>query len=374
MRFVLQGELYRGLEHLVPTARKRHSHPYSNLPDHCFWHQAVAAVPPAQFDPIVNPKFQMAPQDRIATAGSCFAQHIARTLIQAEFNYFVAEQAPPGMSAEVAGEHGYGLFSARFGNVYSVRQLLQLFQRAYGEFAPRDTAWPRAGRFVDPFRPQIEPDGFASPADIIRAQSEHLTAVRNMFEQTQLFVFTVGLTETWMARSDGAVFPVAPAVVSDTVNSADYRFVNFTVSEIVADLNCFIAKLHRVNPHVRLLLTVSPVPLVATYENRHVMVSTTYSKSAIRAAVDEVARANDRVDYFPSYEIITGWYNKGSYFEPDLRSVTQQGIDHVMRVFSAHYLRPAANERQLDHRRAEAIHAEIANVAQIMCDEELLRK
>ena len=113
--------------------------------------------------------------------------------------------------------------------------------------------------------------------------------------------------------------------------------MNFTVSEIIADLDAFIVRLRGVNPNVRLLFTVSPVPLVATYENRHVLVSTTYSKSAIRAALDEVVRKDDFADYFPSDEIVTGWYNKGRYFADDLRSVTQDGIDHVMRLFSWHH-------------------------------------
>jgi len=193
-----------------------------------------------------------------------------------------------------------------------------------------------------------------------------------MFEQTALFVFTVGLTEAWMAKADGAVFPVAPGVVTALPDSGAYEFVNFTVSEIIADLDAFIAKLRGVNPNVRLLFTVSPVPLVATYENRHVLVSTTYSKSAIRAALDEVVRKYDFADYFPSYEIVTGWYNKGRYFSDDLRSVTQEGIDHVMRLFSRHYLGSGQSVAAPAIGRTDALRKEIAQVAKIVCDEEML--
>jgi GSCFA family len=122
---------------------------------------------------------------------------------------------------------------------------------------------------------------------------------------------------------------------------------------------------------VRVILTVSPVPLVATYENRHVMVSTTYSKSAIRAALDDVARKYEFVDYFPSYEIITNWYNKGRYFEKDLRTVTLDGVEHVMRLFGAHYLRSHAQAR-VPISDVRAIREEIARGARIICDEQLL--
>ena len=38
-------------------------------------------------------------------------------------------------------------------------------------------------------------------------------------------------------------------------------------------MNDFLGSLSKVNPRVRVILTVSPVPLVATFENRHVLVS-----------------------------------------------------------------------------------------------------
>ena len=48
------------------------------------------------------------------------------------------------------------------------------------------------------------------------------------------------MTEAWTAKSDGAVFPVAPGVVSGALDRNDYQFVNFKVSEIIADLDAFI--------------------------------------------------------------------------------------------------------------------------------------
>ena len=54
-------------------------------------------------------------------------------------------------------------------------------------------------------------------------------------------------------------------------------------------------------------------------------------------AAGEAARQRPNVAYFPSFEIITGHYNHGRYFAPDLRSVTEEGVSHVMRVFLRHY-------------------------------------
>jgi GSCFA family len=294
-------------------------------------------------------------------------------LVTKGFNYFVTEFPPVELAADKATQHGFGLFSARFGNIYSGRQLLQLFERAFGAFCPAETVWNRSdGRFVDPFRPQIEPDGFASSEDVIAQRAVHLLAVRQMFENTDLFIFTLGLTEAWESKVDGAILPVAPGVVNKASSFNEYIFINFRASEIVEDLDQFVRRLKSVNHRVRIIFTVSPVPLVATYENRHVLVSTTYSKSALRSAVDDIVIKYDFVDYFPSYEIITGWYNKGRYFEEDLRSVSADGINHVMRLFAAHYLggdRPTPIET---NDGVSEIKARIARASTIICDEELL--
>ena len=68
-------------------------HPYQDLPTHAFWRNAVAGPPLADVDPVVAPKFTISRADRVATAGSCFAQHIARHLSRSGFNYFVTEKA-----------------------------------------------------------------------------------------------------------------------------------------------------------------------------------------------------------------------------------------------------------------------------------------
>ena len=49
------------------------SNPYSDLPDHRFWRKAVAGLPPFAIDPIVDLPFRIAPTDKVATGGSCFA-------------------------------------------------------------------------------------------------------------------------------------------------------------------------------------------------------------------------------------------------------------------------------------------------------------
>jgi hypothetical protein len=326
------------------------------------------AIDPNDVDPVVEARFRIGREDRVATCGSCFAQHISRTLAERGFNYLVTE---PGETAR-----NFGVYPARFGNIYSVRQLLQLFRRAYGLFEPVDSAWRREdGRFVDPFRPQVEPAGYANPDEVGRDRETHLAAVRTMFETCDVFIFTLGLTEAWHSTRDGAVFPLAPGVAGMPEHS-DFTFHNFSVAEMVEDLTLFISSLRLVTPPVRILLTVSPVPLIATYEPRHVLVSTMASKAALRVVADEITRQQEGVDYFPSFEIITGPHYGYRFFASDLREVRPEGVARVMDIFARHYMTTGTVERRT-YGAAVAVArdaSEMAQVAQIVCDEEAIER
>jgi hypothetical protein len=320
----------------MPTTAANHI--YAALPSRQFWNRTMQALTTTGIDPVDAPAFQIDASTRIATGGSCFAQHIARRLRQRGFNLLLTEPAPETLSAAEAARQQYGVYSARYGNLYTARQLLQLLERATGDFAPAEAAWLRPdGRYADPFRPEIAPDGFSSVAALNEAREQHLAAVRRLFDTVEVFVFTLGLTEAWRSTVDGAVFPLAPGVVAGAMDATQHAFINFTTAEVLADLEAFRAKLAARNPAARLLLTVSPVPLAATYEPQHVLSANTYSKSVLRAAAGEFCRRHPQCSYFPSYEIVTGAFNRGGYFAPDLRAVNAAGVDHVMRLFFAHY-------------------------------------
>lgn len=351
--------------------------PYKNLPDYQFWRRAIERTAKSAVDPVVRARFGLHRADKIATAGSCFAQHISKTLSKNGFNYYVVEDGR-GLEGAELKERNYGVFSARYGNLYTARQLLQLFERAYGLFTPIEEVWVRPdGLFADPFRPQIEPAGFQTIDQVKASRSEHLAAVKTMFETLDVLVFTLGLTESWRSKLDGSVFPLAPGVVAGYMDAGAYEFVNFNVDDIVSDMQIFIDLLHTVNPKARIVLTVSPVPLIATYEDRHVLVSTAYSKSALRAAADELAKNNRNVDYFPSYEIITGNHAGSEYFEADLRSVKEEGVNHVMRLFLKHYGGEDDNQVS-DAGNAAAdnfendIERAIKVMSEVVCDEEAI--
>lgn len=347
----------------------RAANPYATQPEFAFWRRAVAEVPAFALDPLTSVPFKISSEDKIATAGSCFAQEIARNLSGRGWHYFVPERAPVGMTPEQAAAHNFGTFSARYGNIYTARQLLQLFQRAHGMFTPALSVWHGSGnRVVDPFRPRIQPGGYKNEDELLADRKRHLDIVLQMFRELDVFVFTLGLTEAWVNRRDGSVLPIAPGVAGGVWDPAEYEFKNFTVREVTQDLGQFMDLFRAVNPHAKVIFTVSPVPLVATYEDRHVLVSTVYSKSVLRVAAQEITDAWEGTSYFPSYEIIAWSRSDRSYFEADGRSVSRAGVQHVMRVFFKHY----ADGVLAVTEHMPSLKAEVHSLRQIVCDEEAI--
>lgn len=309
------------------------NNPYRGKPARSFWRSAISERHVADFAELWDP-MPLVKADKVATAGSCFAQHIGRNLRIRGANYMDCEPAPPVFGNETeARRFGFGVFSCRYGNVYTARQLLQLAQEAFGQRQPGEVVWRKQDRFFDALRPGIDPVGHATAQDVVSARQRHLAAVRAMFETLDVFVFTLGLTEGWESREDGTMFPTAPGTIAGSHEPDRYAMRNLRYGEVLADMETFWALLKAVNPAARMLLTVSPVPLVATATDQHVLPATIYSKSVLRAVAGDLAADHEGIHYFPSYELIIGHPSRGMFFDPDLREVNDFGVNLVMNQF-----------------------------------------
>ena len=306
------------------------SHPYLGLPGHRYWRSAVRDW--SQYAELYSPKFGLDRTTKIGSGGSCFAQHISAALKKRGYQFMDYEPAPPELPAEHHAEFGYGIYSARYGNVYSSRQLRTLMEEIAGDRALGEV-WEQDGRFYDPMRPTIEPNGFASEEELRTVRDGHLSGLRRLIEDLDIFVFTLGLTETWINRASGAAYPMCPGTVAGVFDPSKYAFLNLGYSDVVEDMSQVFERWRSINNQIKFVITVSPVPLAATAEDRHIVTSTTYSKSVLRAAAGDLTRQYDFVDYFPSYEIVTSHLNAGLSFEPNMRNVRRERVAEVMNCF-----------------------------------------
>lgn len=307
--------------------------PYSSLPDKAFWKKAVASKSMFDVSDLWDPKFNISPNSKVSTFGSCFAQHIGNALKSRGFNWLITETPPGGLSPKNRKKFNYEIFSARTGNIYTTSLLRQWVEWALGEKSIPDEVWEKEGKYYDPFRPVVEPGGFASIEELRLSQKETALAFRESIRKSSFFVFTLGLTESWFNSKEGYEYPMCPGTAAGEYIEGEHVFKNQQFGEIAKNLNLAMDLMRKENPRIKFILTVSPVPLTATNSGGNVLVATMESKSTLRAVAGQIARNKKHVDYFPSYEIINSPVFKGAFFEPNQRNVNPAGVDFVMDHF-----------------------------------------
>lgn len=344
--------------------------PYFSLPEANFWKNVIAGKSIESINPHLPSDLYINQETKIGSAGSCFAQYISQALVQKNYHYFITELPPQGLPEDIAERYGYGQFSARYGNIYTPSQLLQMIERAFEGRTVADQFYQeKSGRFYDLLRPRIMPNGFSSLDECEADLEQHLCAIRKLFMETEVFIFTLGLTEAWLSKRDNIVYPSCPGCGSaGNYDSEKYFFHNFNVTETTRDLDLVITKLNKLNPKIKIILTVSPVPLLATMEKRHVLQASVYSKSVLRVAAEEAVRKYDNVYYFASYELITATAETKTFYNEDRRTISQIGINHAMRSFFSQFTK---GDALINSSNFSSVNSHDANKeTRPICDEE----
>jgi hypothetical protein len=149
--------------------------------------------------------------------------------------------------------------------------------------------------------------------------SEWMPEVERLDYERQLreagcFVFTLGLSEVWEDRETGKVF--WRGVPEEIFDASRHVFRLSTVDENEANIRRLVELLRQVSPDAPIVLTLSPVPLQATFRDVQCIVADAVSKSVLRVALDNVMRdAQPNVYYWPSFELVRwsgGWYDHRS--------------------------------------------------------------
>jgi hypothetical protein len=348
-------------------------HPYKNLPEHNYWKSGIGEKFWADVNFKPNVKFKLSPRDKIATAGSCFAQHLARNLPALGLNHCVYEAAPTILSPARAGELQYGQFSARYGNIYTARQLRQVIEFAFQLRPLTHMGVETPTGWADLLRPGIQTEGFDSEHDLICDRVYHYECVKQLFLSSDCFIFTLGLTEAWYDNASGLVFPACPGTRIGRFDPALYKFVNFDAFEIIEDLTWCVNFIKDINPELKWIFTVSPVALAATATDNNVQVATTSSKSTLRVAADYLCKKFAHCDYFPSFEIVSSTATFGQFLDGDLRNISSRGVNFVMQNFKKSFVESEPHSTQpevvADVAPARSLGDQLKSFANAECDE-----
>lgn len=158
--------------------------------------------------------------------------------------------------------------------------------------------------------------------------------------QADIVLMTLGLNEVWLDRKLDVRLNAPPSLWNVRREPERYVLEVTDVNDNVAALEEIRDRLKALNPEMKIVVTVSPVPMGATFSGRDVAVANTLSKSTLRAAAELFQAAHDDVDYFPSYEIVT-LSSRDYAYAADCLHVADRIVSHVMARFLELYCEAA---------------------------------
>ncbi len=283
--------------------------------EHCNWiaSRENLAEPAALEKYVLHGWLPLAPfitkQDYITPFGSCFAGHIIAWLQQR--GYQVCHNKLGTSHVVNCGEGIVNTFALR-----------QQFDWAYRGKQFNEDLW------------------YDSKGELAAATEEIRQATREVFEQTTVFIITLGLSEIWCNRLTEEVF--WRAIPKSKFDPSIHGFRVATYDENLENLDSIYFLLGVFRPTAKIVFTLSPIPLVATFRPVSCMTANSASKAILRAALDTfMQRRGDagRAFYWPSYEIVKDFLPALGIdpYQRDGRHVRQEHLDMIMSAFERYY-------------------------------------
>jgi GSCFA family len=143
-----------------------------------------------------------------------------------------------------------------------------------------------------------------------------LQVIRN----SDVFILTLGVAPAFFDRSTGEFVLPRRTALNSRVLAEKYVYRTTSVKENVDNVLHVIKFIRSVSPTIKIVITVSPVPLLASFEYESAVQADCLSKSTMRLVAHEVVNDSDISDilYWPSFEIFR-WAgsNCSNYYAAD---------------------------------------------------------
>ncbi|MGH6861851.1 MAG: GSCFA domain-containing protein, partial [Phyllobacterium sp.] len=243
----------------------------------------------------------------IAAFGSCFAMEVTKFLVSQGYRVFGQKL---GLNSHIV-RSGEGIVNSA--------ALVQQFEWAYNNKAPTLETWhDKSGSAVE-ISEQIK------------------TTTREIFDATEIFIFTLGLSEVWYDKPTSEIF--WRAIPNQQFDPERHGFRLLSTEENRNNLKRVHELIRKHRPDAHIIMTLSPVPLAATFRPVSCITANSVSKASLRVAIDEVMReygGDEKLHYYPSYEIATVFLEDA--FGADMRHPRPETVDFIMQTFKKHFL------------------------------------
>jgi tetratricopeptide (TPR) repeat protein len=142
----------------------------------------------------------------------------------------------------------------------------------------------------------------------------------SVIRSSDVFILTLGVAAAFFDRTTGAFVLPRPSALNSRALAEKYLFRTASVQENVDNVRYLIDFVRSIAPGIRIIVTVSPVPLLASFEYESAVQADCLSKSTMRLVAHEVVNNSgiENILYWPSFEVFRwGGSNASNYFAAD---------------------------------------------------------
>jgi hypothetical protein len=276
--------------------------------------------------------------DPVFAMGSCFAREIETVLQSAGCNIVSMDRSlidrPEFKDPE--GRIKGGAARTGFFHRFTPTSMLQEFQWCLDEipaWTGDSLVFPLKGSLIDVNYWNFK--GIDCSREAIATRRGVMRQLVRSALSAKAIILTLGYIEAWYHRPSNLYTNYfTPKVVAD--KSDEFELHILDVGETIAcleEIHSLLTRKH-VTGDFRIFVTVSPVPLGATFTDQDIVVANTNSKSVLRAAAGHFATAHENVIYFPSYEMVMN-SSRDLAWRPDRIHVNNGMVQHITSAFTS---------------------------------------
>lgn len=265
-------------------------------------------------------------QDKILLMGSCFSEHIGTRLNYLKWNIC---QNPHGIVFNPASIHN-SIIDLVTDKHYTRDDIFQYKELWY--------SWQHHGSF-----------SHLNPDQLLTQINTSISNAHQFIKTANVCIITLG--SAWVYRHLKENKIVANC---HKVPQQEFTKSLLSVKEITDLLVDCISQLRKLNPTIKVLLTLSPVRYLKDGFTENAL-----SKAHLLTGIHEVLNLDELTEYFPSYEIFIDDLRDYRFNTSDLVHPNEQAVDYIWEKFVefiiANETKPIIKElsnwrKQLDHR------------------------
>lgn len=253
--------------------------------------------------PIFKHENNISHKDRIMLLGSCFTENIGNKLSINGFETLI---------------NPFGILYNPFSICSSLNRIIDLKFLISEDLVKVNEFWysyEHHGVFRDENRDNL-----------LQTINLNITKANIFLKETNWLIITLGTAWIFFLKENNKILGNCHKLNPQLI---DKRLL--TVDEIVENTNLTINKIRKINPNIKIILTVSPIRHWKQGYRENLI-----SKSTLHLAIDQICKSITYCSYFPAYEIVMDELRDYRFYKADMLHPSEIAVDYIWEKFATH--------------------------------------